>query len=83
MITYTFFRQMFEIKFTFLDYNSFNIWRGVKFMKLNILVINSNHLLFSPSEVKIFASEPSFFSFNIIDQIQRKKQAKVFLLYVF
>jgi len=52
-------------------------------MKLNILVINSNHLLFSPSEVKIFASEPSFFSFNIIDQIQRKKQAKVFLLYVF
>jgi hypothetical protein len=48
-------------------------------MKLNIFAVNPNRLLFSSSEVKTFASEPSFFSFNIIAQIQ-KKQVKLFLV---
>jgi hypothetical protein len=43
-------------------------------MKLNILAINPNRMLFSPSEVKMLESEPSFFSFNIIDQVQRNRQ---------
>ena len=40
-------------------------------MKLNILAINANRLLLAPFEVKILASEPSFFSFNIVDQIKK------------
>ena len=47
-------------------------------MKFNILAINPNCLMFSPSEVKIFASGLSFFSFNIVNQIQ-KKQAQLFM----
>jgi hypothetical protein len=48
----------------FLFDNSVNIWREVQFVKLNIPAINPNRLLFSLSEVKMFASEPSFFSLN-------------------
>jgi len=43
-------------------------------MQLIILAINPNRLLFSPSEIKILESEPSFFSSNIIDQVRRKRQ---------
>jgi len=47
-------------------------------MKPNILAINPNCLLFCSSEVKIFASKLSFFSFNNVNQIQKKKKAKLF-----
>jgi hypothetical protein len=33
-------------------------------VKLSLLAINPNRLLFSPFEVKMFASERSFFCFN-------------------
>ena len=45
---------MFEIKYNFFRFDdSVNIWRGVQFVKINVLAINSNRLLFSSSEVKM------------------------------
>ena len=48
-------------------------------MKLNIIAIMPNRLLFSPFEVKIFASDPFYLSLNIINQIQKETGETVFV----